>query len=450
MYKVKSNAEIGKYLSGLINKKFSSQRLFCKAYLETETTITPDEDKIQNMANRISQIIKGNKAVQLNDFPIFAELLGVSCEEILSAGECSAPTMNHLTNYNIAFSRDEKLWEEYVHREEQLILNIDEYGKTVIDYALEFKNFGFLKFLITNNYLWFVDVATDPKDYFRKYAGMNFGPGTGIERSSQQDRDAIRWRISCPQNNSHFENRYPCGAVTLPNVLAGNDDFRMRMISLAIEHGEVDMLHQLRAREIPSLYRSCYLSYSSADCESYYNEDMVKHIAGAGEEILNYFLEEFEIKDMCGRTNIFVFPYMMNLIDFLIKENSPYLNRALKIALEYNQNVYKKLVKSKKDSMEYYKKYYEEISQFRDAAGVLHSVMGDEYVKSCVEGTINSIMEHTRFFENGSIIIYRDGGTRDGLVANIIHISENSDKREISSMIQEVNEWYNKIRSKNF
>lgn len=152
----------------------------------------PDTDTLQRMANRISQICKGNKEIQLKDFPIFTELLGVSCEEILSAGECSAPTMNHLTNYSVAFSRDEKVWEEYVHREDRLILNLDEYGKAVIEYALEYKNFGFLKYLIEKKFIWFADAVIDEENYLERVKGHYFSFGTSIERRHPSDRDEVR------------------------------------------------------------------------------------------------------------------------------------------------------------------------------------------------------------------------------------------------------------------
>lgn len=177
MYQLKSNQKIGKYLSEQIDKKFSSKRQFCVAYLEAQGHNDIDDDKIRNMANRISQIINGNKDVQLYDFPIFAKLLDTSCEEILSAGECSTPTANHITNYSVAFSTDKAVWEAYVHRKDKLMLNLDEYGKTVVEYALDFKNFAFLKYLIENKYLWFVDAVNDPNDYFRRYS-PNFGIGT--------------------------------------------------------------------------------------------------------------------------------------------------------------------------------------------------------------------------------------------------------------------------------
>ena len=54
-------------------------------------------------------------------------------------------------------SKKQKDWDSYINREDKLILNYDEYGKSVIDYALEFENYDFLKYLMNNDYIWFVD-----------------------------------------------------------------------------------------------------------------------------------------------------------------------------------------------------------------------------------------------------------------------------------------------------
>ena len=82
--------------------------------------------------------------------PIFSELLNVSCEQMLSAGATSVPRTNRRTNYNIAFSTDERDWIDYINREDCIAAYADEFGKTVLDYALEFKNYGFIRFLIDN------------------------------------------------------------------------------------------------------------------------------------------------------------------------------------------------------------------------------------------------------------------------------------------------------------
>ena len=90
MFKVeKNNAKIGAYLADLINQKYESRRAFCRAYISANGE-EPTNETINNMSNRLAQIAKGNKAIQTYDLPYFTELLGVSCEQILSAGECSA------------------------------------------------------------------------------------------------------------------------------------------------------------------------------------------------------------------------------------------------------------------------------------------------------------------------------------------------------------------------
>ena len=144
MFKIKTNNEIGEYLNYLILRKYSSIRKFCKDYLKLDRRPVND-DEIRKMANRMSQIIKGAKAIQTYDLPIFTELLDVTCEQILSAGECCVPKKQRTTNYSIAFSKSKRAWDEYIKREDKLILNPDEYDRTVIDYAIEAGNYQFIK-----------------------------------------------------------------------------------------------------------------------------------------------------------------------------------------------------------------------------------------------------------------------------------------------------------------
>ena len=63
----------------------------------------PDDVELNRMNNRLSQICNGQNGIQMEDMLIFSDLLGVSCEEILSAGERRVPISGHMTNYDIAF-----------------------------------------------------------------------------------------------------------------------------------------------------------------------------------------------------------------------------------------------------------------------------------------------------------------------------------------------------------
>lgn len=245
MFKLEEdNKQIGQYLSKLIDGKYKSRRQFCKAYIEVDSNRDADNEAIQKMSNRISQIIQGKKAIQIYDLPIFTRLLDVSCEEILSAGKCFIPVSTHLTNYSVAFTKDKDVWERYV---------------------------------------WFVDMDIDPKYYFMEYTGAGFGAGTNIKRRSFHEIDKILWHISYPQDGEERIIRREMDV--LPYKLAGNDDFRKKMISLAIEYDEIELLVQLRAREIPFLYSVCHLRYI-VNIEGFnkcYDKDMVLHIAGANE-----------------------------------------------------------------------------------------------------------------------------------------------------------------------
>ena len=157
-YLEKDDVKVGSYLKSLILKKFSSIRQFCRAYLELRDGTTDDEE-IRKLLNRFSQILKGVKRIQTDDLPFVTELLQISCEEVLSAGKSHMPVSSHTTNYDIAFSTDRDVWDRYMKREDKLFLNCDEYCKSVIDYALEFKNYGFIKYLLDEGFIWFVDLS---------------------------------------------------------------------------------------------------------------------------------------------------------------------------------------------------------------------------------------------------------------------------------------------------
>ena len=79
-------------------------------------------------------------------------MLHVSFEQILSAGKYGEPKNNRMTNYIVAQSHNEAEWIAYIEDENNPILNPDEYGKTVLDYAIVFGKYDFLKFLVSKNY----------------------------------------------------------------------------------------------------------------------------------------------------------------------------------------------------------------------------------------------------------------------------------------------------------
>lgn len=400
------NKEIGDYISRLIEEKFQSARKFCIAYLKLGGKEGPLEDDIRNMANRLSQIKKGNKAIQSYDLPIFSELLDVSFEQILSAGKYGVPKNSRMTNYTIAQSHNEKEWLTYIERDDKPILNSDEYGKTVLDYAIEFSNYDFLKFLMVKNYIWF-DSRKD-QDYV-----MTFGAGTSIERTQCKECD-------------HSVFKCPPGKDVLKYRLATKDQLRMCIISLAVDHSDLKILKKLRAREIPELYfKAHFLSCVHPDFDAHYDKAIVSHIAKASDKVLDYFTDPFEVrdriryKDGSKRKHIYMFPYISQLLNMLIKNGSPFLETALEKAIAHNERTMEKLSLLIKQS-------------------TTNGCYYGDYWKKEVE-----------FSENGNIISFRDPLAVAGIITNIVNVTKKSKDAQINGLIEKLNKSYNNIRNIN-
>ena len=68
MFKLQdNNQKVGNYLNSLIIQKYTKVRRFCIAYLQKAGNSKPSDEEIGKMQNRMSQIIKGNKAEYSED-----------------------------------------------------------------------------------------------------------------------------------------------------------------------------------------------------------------------------------------------------------------------------------------------------------------------------------------------------------------------------------------------
>lgn len=311
MFKLASNTEIGKYINKLIkeNPKFRSNRDFGKACLE-EDDMPLTESAINTKSGHISEITRGITAVQIKDLPAFTKLLDVSCEDILSAGKLRTANGNHLTNYQIAASSNEKLWKE-IKKDSEHFLNPDEYDKTIIDYALEFENYDFLKYLMDNEYIWFV--SKDPKkDYC-----SGFGAGTSVKRR--------------PLGSSKI----------LESRLTEDDSLRRKLIALAIKNDDIEMLYKLKAREIPPMFNLNVTYNHHIDYQKYCDTEMINTVSQANKKILDYFSEEITVKPVYGKfTFQCMFPFIGLLLEKMIKDKNQYTEIILKRCIEHNKAIY--------------------------------------------------------------------------------------------------------------
>lgn len=403
----KNNEKIGAYLNKLIIAKYEKVRKFCIAYIKLSGLDWKDDSMIAKMQNRMSQIIKGNKAIQTYDLPIFCELLNVSCEEILSAGKHFVPISGHVTNYEIAFSKDKAIWDNYIGRDDKLILNPDEYNKTVIDYALQFKNYEFLKYLMDSNYIWFVD---DSKHDCHEMA-WGFCAGTSIKRREIGYQDTLGIELQY-----HSEER----------------GLRQKMIALAMENNDFEMLTSLRAREVPALYQACSYMNPQTKCKDYYNENVIEEIAKSSDKILEYFSEDFIIKDHFGYEHRFIYPYMNKLLKLLIENKNKYAEAVLRRSIEHNKRVFTKLSEMINEAFE--------LSKYP-------SSYADNY-KAPLECVIHDTMCFYQFDPDDSFLSYsftRAKKDHPRFCANIVCIETQSNDLLINSLMNELNELYEAV-----
>jgi len=322
MFLLESKENIGKYLKKLIKERgFEKDADFSRAYLKEKyrnIDYTEDDlnEQLKTTKSTFSQIFSGNKGITIEHLAIISKLLCVSCEEILSAGKQYASTRNHVTNYEIAQSHDRKVWDEYMKREDKLFLNCDEYRKTVIDYALEFKNYSFMKYLLDEGFIWFVDPNADDCDMYGYRAGTSIKP-----------KELAK---------NYPENR-------LPTEIRFQDRLRTQTIALAIENEDYDILESLRAREIPEMHQLTWNGINPAFI--YKNEDLIEAIANSeNEKVIDYFSDEFTIGIYNNKNITVVFPFLSDVIEKMLEiGNEKAAAVALKKAIFHNKDTFNKI-----------------------------------------------------------------------------------------------------------
>ena len=261
MFKTAAPEEIGRYLDDLIKAKYGERKRkeFCGDYLELQGS---EADDTQGTEDLFAKIINGSRNLKSDDLPLISELLGVSCEEILTAGNFKKPSSFYVTNRTVAYSNDFKIWRRYM--KQKTFLNKDEFNKTVIDYAIEAKNILFIKYLIESG---LIQVITPQKG----------------ECYCSRETFEIQTDI---KNNDFF-----CSDIS--------EKLRTRIVLLAIETGNIDVLDLMHARELYIF--NCQLKNYRYDFHGYeqselYSEPFMEAIAlSDNESVLDYFSSEYSI-----------------------------------------------------------------------------------------------------------------------------------------------------------
>ena len=396
--------KVGAYLKKLVKEsQYSSNRQFGKEYLKMMGYTQPDDIEINRMNNRLSQIFNGKKGIHMEDMLTFSDLLGVSCEEILSAGERRVPVSSHMTNYRIAFSQDEELWSSYMKREDKLFLNSDEYGKTVIDYAIEFKNYPFIKWLLDEEFIWLVDNSE-----YRQF-GYSYGGGTSIEKRAPWDMDNA-----------------------VPLQVKYDDQLRLKIITLALENEDYDVLDEFRARETPFLHRVGYLN-DRDDAYQYYNEDYIHAIANASDNVLEYFAKEFELVSNLKWKSQFIYPFLGEVIEVLVENHQ--FKKAEFLAqhvLTHNQNTYEQVE-----------------SLINIAYTAACDEWGDKLTEDLKRALRLQIPKQIEYSEKNRVVSFFDSMGKDKTpicyATNIVRVKVDKTKSPIKDVLLEINMWYDRV-----
>lgn len=401
MFELKNNEEIGAYLKKLILSKYPSQRQFCIAYIDLTMNFSDDpqdqrSEEVRKLTNRVSQILKGEKGIQTYDLPIFSELLGVSCEQMLSAGATVKPITNRRTNYNIAFSTDERDWLEYINHKDCIASYADEFGKTVVDYAIEFKNYGFIRFLIDKGYITLISDDSGSVDY-------NFGASTTLKCRPFQEK-------------------------TFLHELYENKILRTQIISLALENNDYDVLYEMKAREFPPQFSINFCSLDNIMFEEYYDEKFIETILSSKSKALQYFCEEYYVESKWQRENVlWVFPFLDKLIVEAVNQNSGKASMLLDAAIKHNEETYAALKKA-----------------------ILQTAkrMKDEcYINRGFQDVLDDVLREYHISKEKNVISFCCYYLRDSakVTTNIICANVKSKKSEVQNKIDKLNDLYSQI-----
>ena len=420
MYEL-NDKKIGAHLKELIDERgYKTTADFCRDYLKLKQ---PSQDItetiLQNERNRFGAILKGDKKIQTHDLPILSELLCVSCEEILSAGKQYASTRNHVTNYEIAQSHDRKVWDEYMKREDTIFLNCDEYCKTVIDYALEFKNYAFMKYLLEENFIWFVDNSRE------NYEQYYYGADTSIKSN---------W------------NRFDMPDQFMQRELYDKDKLRTQTAVLAIENGDCDILDAMHAREIPELHDVAIWGTDKLDFVKNRNDDLIEAVAASeNEEILAYFSDEFPVQDRWRRENALMFPFLNDVIRIMLGNNNKCAVFIIRKMIAHNKSTYEKTNSLIKEACqtEYsaIQKNKEKIIKEAYENGISLAELKITFKTEEVKSTM---LSYFKFDKNTNVVSFFSGAKK-GIATNIFGITRSKCSPEIKKLVDELNSWYNRI-----
>ena len=289
------NRKIAENLCYFISKseKYKSEAEFCRDYIKQRKKLDSNfraratDNTEKNFYDTFGRMKKGEANIQIEQLPYFTELLGVTCEDILCFDKPAKADRERITNYNTACSSDERVWEEYFNHKDALGAFYDEYGMTVVDYAVKLRNYGLIKFIFDRK---------DKNPY--KYITECF-------QSTTLESEMIRNSSRCWNCSERFFEK--------------NDGNRKRkeIIYMAIKNNDVDMLECLKAKNEFLFEVSMDYNGDMPSKDFFFDQTMLELIAETrSNKVLNYYSQGSETK----MNYMYIFPYISEIVDMLLSK----------------------------------------------------------------------------------------------------------------------------------
>lgn len=160
-------------------------------------------------------------------------------------------------------------------------------------------------------------------------------------------------------------------------------------------------------RECECLKHLTVANVSETDLAAEKNERIIQSIAHAPYKKISYFAEEFEISDLTGEKREYIYPYLGDVIDLMLKEARYYeVEILLQAARHHNQMVYWRLKEMLTDN----------------------------------GGTLS-------FSQNQDVVCFRNrfSTKEETFISNLIQVKGESKAYNLKSIYEEVNDWRERV-----
>ena len=404
MFTLASDEMIGKNLRELIINRYHNIQVFVTECLEEQgESITERSQK--RMANKLSQIFNGHNRLQVSDLKLFSTVLDVSPEYILSAGQDYGLKRRQLTNAATARSLKPAVWKRYLmmHTER----DVDEYGKTLVEYAMEYRNHALIHYLVETGRIKFWGETEAGR------ACCGFGAVMDC------------WGVS--EDQEGFKQIPPrIVRDTIPWCLAEDPNLREGLMRLAIEASDLRLLQEMHARDGQIQKELCW-GWTLEECGEV-NDTLVDAIAAAEEDIIAYFAEEYQVQDNFGKQERWLSPYFEPLLHRLLETGNPLAERMLKTAVEHNQYAYDYLNRLFNGDQ---KNFRSSLFEYEE---------GREIIRQ-------EILWGRKFNKAGNLVLYIDARSGDRLTTNLVRVDAEVSSEAMKQLAGRVNDIYEKVHT---